>query len=86
MSRIVIGHANTNASCLSEETSLSVSSSGDLPSARPSRRAMCPFAAHWGYRVIVVALVAWNAWWFGRDFWPIPDIKSVEQLIARGAA
>ena len=42
------------------------------------------FAADWGYRVIVVALVAWNAWWLGRDFWPIPDIRSVEQLIARG--
>ena len=84
MSRIVIGHANTNASCLSEETSLSVSSSGDLPSARPSRRAMRRFAADWGYRVIVVALVAWNAWWLGRDFWPIPDLRSVEQLIARG--
>ena len=38
------------------------------------------FAADWGYRVIVVALVAWNAWWLGRDYWPIPDIKSVEQL------
>ena len=84
MSRIVIGHANTNASCPSEETSLPVSSSGDLPSARPSRRAMRRFAADWGYRVIVVALVAWNAWWLGRDYWPIPDIKSVEQRIARG--
>ena len=34
--------------------------------------------------MIVVALVAWNAWWLGRDYWPIPDIRSVGPLIAGG--
>src|SRR4051794_29032389 len=84
MSRIGIAHANTTASCPGEAISMSVPASESGSSARSSRRAIRRPVADCGYYVIVVALVAWNAWWLGRDFWSIPEIRSIEQLVARG--
>jgi tetratricopeptide (TPR) repeat protein len=34
--------------------------------------------------VVCLGLVAFNAWWLARDFWPIPDISAIRGMMARG--
>lgn len=84
MSEIGIGHPKTISGCLGEDISMSSSACVNSTPGRPSRSGIRRFVADGGYYVIIVALVAWNAWWLGRDYWPIPDIRSVGPLIAGG--
>jgi tetratricopeptide (TPR) repeat protein len=34
--------------------------------------------------VLVLAVLGWNLWWVGRDFWPEPDLRVLSARIAQG--
>jgi hypothetical protein len=54
-----------------------------IPAGDPDRRRVPRAIARWLYRGLALALVAFNAWWFIRDTWPVADLATIDRLVAQ---
>jgi tetratricopeptide (TPR) repeat protein len=52
--------------------------------AHPARHRRRRRGARWAYRILVLALVGFNAWWFIRETRPVPGVEAIGRMIARG--
>ncbi len=39
--------------------------------------------ARWGFWLLVLGLIGFNAWWLARDLWPLPGTEEINRLIGR---